>query len=114
MKRAFRIIVLFAAISTPLWAAKKGNVTIPQTVSVGSTHIEPGDYKVSFDGPGPDVKVTLSRSGAAPIVLDAKLQKGAKGASTATIVKKQGASFLKEIDLDGVTLVLDEGAGTAQ
>jgi uncharacterized protein involved in high-affinity Fe2+ transport len=39
MKNAFRLIVLFAAIATPVLAANKGNVTIPQNTSVGSTHV---------------------------------------------------------------------------
>lgn len=114
MRNTFRLFVLFAAISTPLWAARKASITIPQDVSVGSTHIGAGDYKVSFDGPGPDVKVTLTKSGTAPIVLDARLQKGARGPSMAMIVTKQGARFLKEIDLDGAVLVLDEDARAAQ
>ena len=107
MKNAIRLIMLFAAITAPVWAAKKGSVTIPRDVSVGSTQISPGQYKVSFEGSGPNVKVTLTKSGAAPIVLEAKLQPGSKGAASVTLGTQNGASVLKEIDLDGAILILE-------
>ena len=114
MKNAIRLIMLFAAITAPAWAAKKGNVTIPQDVSVGLTHIAPGQYKVSFDGSGPNVKVTLTKSGSVPIVLEAKLRPGERGTTYATLVTRNGARVLKEIDLDGATLVFEEADGATQ
>ena len=114
MKNAFHLIVLFAAMTTPLWAAKKGSVTIPQNVSVGSTHIAAGQYKVSFEGTGPDVKVTLTKSGGPPIVLEARLHPGDKGAAYVTLDTRNGATVLKEIELDGVLLVLEQPDGATQ
>lgn len=114
MKNALRLIVLFAAMTTPLWAAKKGSVTIRQDVSVGSTHIAAGQYKVSFDRSGPNVKVTLTKSGGAPIVLEARLQPGEKCAPYVTLDTRNGATVLKEIELDGALLVLEKPDGATQ
>lgn len=114
MKNTFRLIVLFAAISAPLWAASKGGVTIPQDTSVGSTRVAAGEYKVSVDGSGPNVKVTLAKSGSAPIVLEAKLNPGPKGTPFVTLSTKNGASVLKEIDLNGVILVFEAAESAAQ
>jgi len=112
LKNASRLIVLFAGVTSSLWAAQKGSVTIPQGVSVGSTHLTPGQYKVSFDGAGPNVKVTLTRSGSASIMLDAKLQPGERGApSSVTLVTRNGTKVLKEIDINGEILVFEEADG---
>ena len=73
MKRLLASFLAFATLTTPLLAAKKSTVTITENVTVGLTQIRAGEYKLSYEGEGPTVKVTLTRDGGAPVVLDAKL-----------------------------------------
>lgn len=74
MKRLLASFLAFATLTTPLLAAKKSTVTITENVTVGLTQIRAGEYKLSYEGEGPTVKVTLTRDGGAPVVLDAKLR----------------------------------------
>jgi hypothetical protein len=50
------------ALKSALWAR------LLEAVTAGSTQIMAGDYKLSYEGPTPAVRVTLTRSGSSPIV----------------------------------------------
>jgi hypothetical protein len=39
------------------------SVDIPTTVQVGGTQLKPGNYKVNWQGAGPDIQVTFLRNG---------------------------------------------------
>jgi hypothetical protein len=100
MKGVLKFSILFAALATPLFAAvKPQTVTISQAVTAGTTQIAPGDYKVSWEGSGPTVKVTLAKSGSAPILLDAKLVEGKNGSGGVLVGVQNGVRVLQEIDL---------------
>ncbi len=102
---------LFALLVTPLFA-KTYTVTISQAVSVGSTQIPAGDYKVSWEGTGPAVKVTLARSGASLVVVNAKLvaQKNPLADPSSVVTASQnGGIVLQEIHLKSSTLVFEDG-----
>jgi hypothetical protein len=82
-------------------------VTIPEGLTVGSTQIAAGEYRVSYEGPGPDVKVTLTESRSSSIVLDAKLLAGKKENVSVTIGTVNGVRVLLQIDLKTGTLVFE-------
>jgi len=106
MKSFLKYSFLLALLVTPLFAAKNADkVTIAQSVSVGSTQIAPGDYKVSWEGSGPAVKVTLAKSGTAPIVLDAKLVSAENGGGSVLVGTENGVRVLQEIDLSHASLI---------
>lgn len=109
LKYSFYLLA-FSLLVTPLFA-KTHSVTISQAVTVGSTQIPAGDYKVSWDGTGPMVKVTLARSGASPVVLDAKLvtQKNALTESSIVTASQNGALVLQEIQLKSTSLLFEDG-----
>ncbi len=110
MKSILKFAFVSALLVAPLFAAKTTSVTISQAVSVGSTQIAPGDYKVSWEGSGPAVKVSLSKSGSAPIVLDGQLSAGQKGAGGVLVGNENGVRVLQEIDLSNATLVFGPAA----
>jgi len=58
--------------------------------------------------------VTLTKSGSAPIVLEAMLNPGPKGNPFVSLSTKNGVSVLKEIDLNGFILVFEETEGVVQ
>ena len=105
---------LFALLVTPLFA-KTYTVTIPQNVTVGSTQIPAGDYKLSWEGAGPAVKVTLAHSGSSPVVLDAKLvteKNPLADPSSIVTAAQNGTIILREIQLKSNTLVFAGGDST--
>ena len=100
---------LFALLVTPLFA-KTYSINIAQPMTVGTTQLPAGDYKLSWEGTGPAVKVTLTRSGAAPVIVNAKLvtQKNPVSDSTVVTAAKNGAVVLEQIQLKSGNLVFDE------
>lgn len=63
MKSISKVIILalvvFLAVSA--FAAGSSNITITKDVTVSGTKLTPGEYKVSVDGTGSDVKVTFAQ-----------------------------------------------------
>lgn len=104
------VALLFALLTAPVFA-KTYNVTIPQAVTVGSTQIPAGSYKLSWEGNGPVVKVTMTRSKTAPIVLDAKILNQKNGLDDPGVVTGAvgGVTVLQEIQLKSTTLVFAGG-----
>ena len=112
MKRLLGLALMSALFVTPLFGlplfgSKATTVNIPEAVTVGSTQIMAGDYKLSYEGSGPAVKVTLTRSGSSPIVLDAKLVPGKKDYISVTLGTTEGVRVLQEIGLKNGTLVFE-------
>jgi hypothetical protein len=112
MKRILGLALMSALFVAPLFAfplfgPKTTTVNIPEGLTVGSTQIAAGEYRVSYEGPGPDVKVSLTKSGSSPIVLDAKLVVGKKDNVSVTIGTVNGIRVLQQIDLKSGTLVFE-------
>lgn len=107
MKKLLGCTLAFALLTTPLFAAKTATVTIPEAVTVGAKQIAAGEYKLSYDGSGTAVKVTLAKHGASPIVLDAKLVTAEKGRTSVTFDTVNGARVLEQIELSSGTLIFE-------
>jgi hypothetical protein len=106
--------VAFALLTTPLFAAKPTNVNIPDIVTVGTTQIAAGEYKLSYAGAGPAVKVTLQRSGASPIVLDAEFVTVEKGNPSVTTETVNGIRVLRRIELRNSAFIFENQQPTNQ
>ena len=113
MKKLLVSVLMLAMFTSPLFAAKRSTVSFAESASVGSTLIAAGEYKLSYEGAGPTVKVTLTREGKSPIVLDAKLTAGS-GQSSVTYSTENGVRTLREIDLTKVALLFEGPAATNQ
>jgi len=116
MKRLLGFALMCAMFSTPLFAAKlfgsKGTtVTIPDTVTVGSTQVAAGEYKVTYEGSGAAVKVTLVKSGSSPVVLDAKFVEAKNNGPSVTTGTVNGVRTLQEIDIKGGILLFEAPQG---
>lgn len=60
MKGAKNLILgLALLLATSAFAANKGSLQVQEEVSVGSTKLAPGDYKVEWDGSGPNVELSI-------------------------------------------------------
>jgi hypothetical protein len=90
MKRFFLYALMLVLFTAPAFAAKNSqSVSISQAVTVGSTQLPAGEYKVSWTGTGTDVQVTISRSGIAPVTVPAKLVES-KHSQNGYMVNRQG------------------------
>jgi len=118
MKRLFGFALLIGAMfATPLFASrlfstKSTTVNIPEAVTVGSTQIAAGEYKVSYEGSAPAVKVTLAKSRSSSVVLDAKFVEGKNGGPAVTLSTVDGVRILEQIDIKGGSLVFETPQST--
>lgn len=117
MKRFLGFALICALFATPLFASKlfsskSTTVNIPESVTAGSTQIAAGEYKVTYEGTAPTVKVTLAKPGAAPVVLDAKLVEGKNNGPSVTTATVNDVRILVQIDVKGGTLVFDAALPT--
>lgn len=109
MKRLVVTLLTISMFASPLFAAKRSTVTIQETVMVGSTQISAGDYRLTYEGTGPLVKVTLAKEGVSPIVLEAKLVANKNNRSSVTYASPSGSDvhLLQQIDLKDATLIFE-------
>jgi hypothetical protein len=76
----------------------KHSVTIPYKLQVGGTQLEPGDYKVEWQGAGPDTQVTFLRNGKTVATVPATLKTNDSQVTQDDIVTDSANKTLTEID----------------
>jgi hypothetical protein len=74
------------------------SVDIPSTVQVGGTQLEPGHYKVEWQGAGPDTQVTFLRYGKTVATVPATLKTNDNQVTQDDIVTDSTNKTLREID----------------
>ena len=108
MKKLVPFALALAMFASPVFAAKKTTITIPNDAIVGSTQIPKGEYKLTYDGSGPVVTVTLSQRGHSPIVLDAKIAPSINQIDSVTMLRNaRGERILVSIELGRTSLVFE-------
>jgi len=60
---SFAIVTLLLSAGAFAKDTHSGNFTLPETVRVGSTMLEAGEYKAEWNGPADKVKVDILRNG---------------------------------------------------
>jgi hypothetical protein len=92
---------IFAVLS-PLGVFARDNnqhsVDIPATVQVGGTQLKPGNYKVKWQGAGPDIQVTFLRNGKTVATVPATLKTNDGQVTQDEIVTDSATKTLTEID----------------
>ncbi|HWE83562.1 MAG TPA: hypothetical protein VG267_01360 [Terracidiphilus sp.] len=118
MKRLFAFTFVLALASIPAFAAKNSqSVTVPEAVSVGSTQLPAGNYKITWTGSGPSVQVTLKQQDVrtpATATTQAKLVSENHGHAAVTINNQGGSKTIELIQLDHVSLVLGSAPSSGQ
>lgn len=74
------------------------SVVIPDSVQVGSVQLEPGNYKVEWQGAGPEVQVNFVRNGKTVATIPGTLNANDNQVVQDAIVTDTTGSTLKEID----------------
>lgn len=114
-------ITLFAAamlLSTPVLAfgASKNSAkfTLDQPVTLAGTQLAPGEYKLTWQGSGPDVTVSFAEG--KKIVATASAQLVSKGNDPEAIETKSAGdntTVLKAIDLSKVTIQFENASASS-
>ncbi len=118
MKRILGCALILGLLSVPGFAASNSKtVNLPENLTVGTTQLPAGDYKVSWTGSGPTVQVSFEQKGAyhpLTATVPAKLVEVQHGQTGLTIDNKGGVSTLEAIQLNKINLVLGDAPAQGQ
>jgi hypothetical protein len=113
--RYLALLSIFAMLSSLGVFARNKNqqsVDIPDTVQVGGTQLKPGNYKMEWQGTGPDIQVTFLRDGKAVVTVPATLKTNDVQVTQDEIVTGSENNTLHEIDFrHGKEAVVFEQSG---
>ena len=113
MKRLLYSAAILALISVPAFAAKNSkSVTLPEAVTVGSTQLPAGDYKVTWTGTGAGVQVTLVQTdkySPQSATVTAKVVEGAESHNGFAVDHQGNVNTLQTLQFGKTTLIF---AGT--
>ena len=113
----FAALSLTLAMSTSLFAASSGSLHLTQPVQLNGTQIQSGDYKVTWEGTGSDVNVSILKGKDVVAKAPAQVKELSNkfGSDAALLQKRDGAaSALTGIRFAGKTFAIefaDETAG---
>jgi hypothetical protein len=99
MKVLAVVFVLILAVAAV--AGDFSDLRLSQDVTVGTTKLAAGEYKVKIDGSGPDVKVVFAQSGKVKATVDGTFQaeKTSQEYSSAVMEKTNDGQKLSELRL---------------
>lgn len=118
MKRFFAFAFILALFSMPSFAASKSStVRFSSDVTVGSSKLPAGEYKLTYNGTAPNVQVTLVQKGAShPITatVPAKLTEQKHEQVSMTTNSANGGNLLQTVQLKDVTLEFTTAPASGQ
>ena len=105
------IMGLALLLASSAFAATKADLTLQSSVTVNGTTLKPGDYKLQWDGAGPNVEVSIMQGKTVIAKVPAKLvdltapavnnaaviQKNADGTGTLNSARFQGKKYALEL-----------------
>jgi hypothetical protein len=110
---------LLLAVSAVAGDTTKKSFHVYENITVGGAQLTPGDYKVEWSGPGPDVKVNILRGKETVATVPARIESENSAntqAGYALTPGKDGSQAVAEIFFAGdkYELKIDQGAGQSQ
>ena len=114
MKRLFGYALILALTTAPAFAAKNSeSVNFAQPVKVGSTEIPAGDCKVTWNGTGDSVQVTIAQNGKT-VTIPARVVDEKHTHKGYVVSREGGADQLQTIQLSNVSLQLDSATASGR
>ena len=114
MKRLFGYALMLALTAAPALAAKNSqSVSLATPVKVGATEIPAGDCKVTWNGTGDNVQVTLAQHGKT-LTVPAKLVQEKHNHAGYIVSRESGADQLQTIQLSNVSLQLESATASGR
>jgi len=104
-------------LATSAFAANKGSLQVQEPINVNGTKLAPGDYKVQWDGAGPNVEMSILKGKNVVTKVPAHVvDLGAASPSDAAVVKNNGdgTKSLSEVRLSGKKFALAVGEEAAK
>ena len=111
------VLGLAVLLATSAFAANKGSLQLQEPISVNGQQLKPGDYKVQWDGNGPDVELSIMQGKKVVTKVPAHVVDLTKpAAADAAVVKANadGSRSLSEVRLSGKKFALAVGEEAAK
>jgi len=110
---------LLLAVSAVAGNTIKKSFHVSENITVGGAQLTPGDYKVEWSGPGPDVKVSILKGKQTVATVPAHIESenvANTQAGYALVPGKDGGQTVSEMFFSGdkYDLKIDQGAGQSQ
>lgn len=115
MKLRVLLVLALTLATVPALLASDANtkkgITLGTVATVGNTTLQPGDYKVEWQGTGSNVNVNIMQGKKVVASAPATVQ-NKQSANNAILMKNEGngAEAIMEIDFHDVALVFQPGA----
>lgn len=93
------IIALVVGLAVSAFAATSSNINLRDDATVSGTKLKAGEYKVTIEGTGPEVKVTFLQRGEVKATATAKLAQDSTRAIYDTIVYRKTADGIAVSEL---------------
>lgn len=104
MKRLFGYALMLTLIAAPAFAAKNSqSVNFASPVKLGTTNLPAGDYKVTWNGTGDNVQVTIAENGKT-LTVPAKLVAEKHSHKGYVVTRQSGVDQLQTIQLSDISL----------
>jgi hypothetical protein len=85
------ILGLALVLASSAFAATKASLTLQSAITVNGTMLKPGDYKLVWDGSGPEVEVSIMQGKTVLAKLPAKVvDLKSPAANTAAVIRQNG------------------------
>ena len=103
-------------LATSAFAANKGSLSVQEPITVNGTQLSPGDYKVQWEGTGPNVELSITQGKKVVAKVPAHMvDLGAPSPSDAAVVKNNGGTrSLSEVRLGGKKFAFSIGEETSK
>ena len=106
------VLGLALTLASTAFAASKANLTLNSATSVNGTNLKPGDYRLEWDGNGPNVEVSIKQGKKVVTKVPAKVVDLDKASSNDSAVLKQngdGSTTLVGVRFQGKKYALELG-----
>ena len=106
------VLGLALTLASTAFAASKANLTLNSATSVNGTHLKAGDYKLEWDGNGPNVEVSIMQGKKVLTKVPAKVVDLDKAPSNDSAILKQngdGSMTLAGVRFQGKKYALELG-----
>lgn len=118
MKRSKNLFLgLALLLATSAFAANKGSLSVQEAVTVNGTRLAAGDYKVQWDGNGPNVELSITQGKKVLAKVPARmvnLDQPAQGDSAVVRNNNDGSKSLTEVRLSGKRFAFAVGEEAAK
>ena len=106
------VVGLVLLLTSSAFAASKASLTLNSSASINGTKLKAGEYKLEWDGNGPNVEVSILQGKKVIAKVSARVIDLEKAASNDAAVLKQGNSgdaTLSEVRFQGKKFALELG-----